>query len=376
MSRLSFSLQMLVATGLFLTGASVFDSPASAQQPAAPDPVRIVTVDGVRLTGHFYASSKRNAPAVIMLHPIGDGKSSKSQEWKALAEALQKANYSVITFDFRGHGESTSFDSTDAFWAQPANKSFVKLKVKEELDVKDYIKNNGYASALVNDIAAIKAYLDRKNDEGACNTANTIVIGADNGATLGALWINSEWNRYKYTPPMPPMSLKGMYEKRPEGSDVLAGIFLTAQSTLAGSKTVSVTGLLNNACKTHGMAALFFYGKEDAKAKTFNKTLEKNLKVKDSKKHEFIAAVELDTNLSGMKLLQKGLKIDKKSVNEAIVEYLDAVVAEKGREWGKRDFEGTYFMWRHPSTGFAWPAKQKKGEKNLNFDLYDKFIAN
>ena len=70
--------------------------------------VKIVTADGVKLNANFYPSEKKNAPTVLMLHPIGDGKSSKAPEWKSLADALQKGGYAVLTFDFRGHGDSTT----------------------------------------------------------------------------------------------------------------------------------------------------------------------------------------------------------------------------------------------------------------------------
>jgi hypothetical protein len=379
MPRLSFSMFVVVAAGGFLAAVSLSEAPVWAQGGASAEVVKIVTTDGVRLNGQFYAGAKGKGSTVIMLHPIGEGKSSKSPEWKALAERLQKGGYSVLMFDFRGHGESTTIEMPSEFKQHKANWPLLPKKGKdlEEIDVKDYIKNGAYLSVLVNDIAAAKAYLDRRNDDGACNTGNTIVIGADTGATLGALWINSEWYRYKFTPnPMfPQLIAKGQFAKASEGSDIIAGIFLTPQSNLNSTKTVSVTGLLTKPCKVEGMPALFFYGKDDAKAKTFNKNLEAKLKVKDSKKHELIGAFELDTNLRGMKLLGKGLKIDKKSVNDSIVDYLNSVVEEKGHEWGKREFENTFFMWR-TSPNDIWFAKTKKGEKNLNFDTYQRFIAN
>ena len=45
-------------------------------------------------------------------------------EWENLAETLQKEKYSVIMFDFRGHGESTTIDDPNpkgAFWSIPIN---------------------------------------------------------------------------------------------------------------------------------------------------------------------------------------------------------------------------------------------------------------
>ena len=193
MSRLSHVCYLLLTAGLFFAGVHLCENSLHAQEGQA---VNIVTIDGVKIKGYFYAG-KATAPTVIMLHPVGEGKSIKSQEWKALAKSLQEGGYAVMMFDFRGHGDSTTIDP-EVFWTVPMNKGTIKTKVKDEIDVKDYIKSNAYLPVLVNDIAAVKSYLDRLHDKGGCNTSNTIVIGADSGATLGAIWINSEWNRYRY----------------------------------------------------------------------------------------------------------------------------------------------------------------------------------
>ena len=126
----------------------------------------------------------------------------KVPEWKNLALSLQKAGYSVLMFDFRGHGDSTEIASPKDFWNAKANAANVRSKSKDEIDVKDYIKQgSAYLPVLVNDIAAARAYLDRRNDNSKdCNTSSIIVIGADTGATLGAIWMNAEGYRYKYTP--------------------------------------------------------------------------------------------------------------------------------------------------------------------------------
>jgi hypothetical protein len=170
----------------------------------------------------------------------------------------------------------------------------------------------------------------------------------------------------------------GQVERRAEGSDVIAGVFFTPQPKL-GNRVVSLSKVLRVPCRENGMAAVFFCGKEDADASKFAGTLQSNLKVEKSKKHAFIAAVKLETKLSGMKLLQKGLKVENSErklvpVAEGILEYLDAVVADRGNEGMKHD--DAQYIWRHPANPqLMFPAKQKKTEKNLNFDTYDKFIS-
>src|SRR5262245_47920614 len=137
MSRMSFPALVFLAASTMVGAASLCDNSAIAQEN-----VKIVTADGVKLHGVFYPSDKKNAPTVIMLHTIGDGKSSKGQDWKNLAEALNAAKYSVLMFDFRGHGESTTIDDSKLFWGKQVNANNVKVKNRkdETIDVKDYIK--------------------------------------------------------------------------------------------------------------------------------------------------------------------------------------------------------------------------------------------
>lgn len=370
MPRSSFALFLLFAVGAFFAWGGFRESSLAAQEPETP---RITTVDGVKLNAIYYPSPKKNSPVAIMLHPIGPDKSSKGADWKRLAQTLQKSGYAVMMFDFRGHGDSTEVDP-QLFWSYKPNKALVKTKEVDTIKVDDFLKtNNGaYLPVLINDIAAVKAYLDRRNDEGACNTANTIVIGADNGATLGAVWINSEWYRYKFTPhPMFPQLIpRGQFSDKPEGTNIIAGVFLTIQPKLGltGPANLSIPKILDFACKNQGMAASFVCGKEDAKAWQFAKTLQEKLKIENSKKHAYIGKAELDTALSGVKLLQPALKLDKN-----IVEYLEVVVENKGNEWTKRDARESTHLWRMGLNGPFFPS-HKKGELNLHYEMYDRFI--
>jgi hypothetical protein len=377
MSRLSHVCYLILTAGMFLAGVQLCENSLCAQG-ADSQAVNIVTVDGVKIKGYFYAG-KATAPTVIMLHPVGEGKSIKSQDWKRLATTLNQkgAGYSVMMFDFRGHGDSTSVDP-DLFWTEPFNKKLVKSKVKDEIDVKEYIKSPMYLPVLVNDIAAVKAYLDRLHDKGTCNTSNTIVIGADNGATLGAIWINSEWNRYRYK--VTPSAVVGgkpkvTVDKNAEGMDIIAAVFLTISPDLSATRKVNVPNILANACKVRGMGATFFYGENDAKAKDFANMLESKLKPKDkegktAKKYDFIGTVKMPkTNLSGMKLLQESLETDK-----TILEYLDGVVADRSNEYIERDSQNATYIWQLSPKTPPISAKKNKGDKNLNFNDYNQFI--
>lgn len=83
---------------------------------AADKPTKVTfdTVDGVTLQGTFWPSPKgKDEPTVLLLHKIGSD--SHKDGWDDLAAKLQDKGYSVLSFDFRGHGNSTSIDPMK-FW--------------------------------------------------------------------------------------------------------------------------------------------------------------------------------------------------------------------------------------------------------------------
>ncbi len=354
-----------VCRHLFLTGfvacvALTFASAARAQGKG--DSAKVTTVDGVELHASFYQSPKKAAPIVICLHPVGAGENSGSKNWKFLAESLQP-NYSVLLFDFRGHGKSTTVQP-ELFWSNSHNLQHVKggREKRDTIDYKDFSKS--YYLTLANDLAAIKSFLDRRNDQQACNTSNTILIGAENAATIGAVWLNSEWNRFKlivnpmtpFLPPQPALT--------PEGRDVVACIWLSPDPKI-GSQNVTLTATLEVAAKGNATPMVFMYGDADTRGQTIAKTMEAKLK---TAKHKFTAAVPVkgNTKLTGEKLLQAPLGTDK-----AIKDYLDAVIEAKGQEWGERDFRKTNYAWRLGTQ--LVQAKSPNDDTNLMFFHYEKF---
>jgi hypothetical protein len=348
-----------------VAGLGILLAPAGrAQNNSKGESVKIPTVDGVELHGVFYPSPKKNAPTVICLHNIGTGENSSKKGWTFLAEALQP-KYSVMLFDFRGHGKSTTIQP-ETFWITPQNRQMIKGSVKKEtLDYKEMPRS--YYPFLANDLAAVKAFLDRKNNQGACNTSNTILIGAESGATLGAIWLNSEWNRFKLIPPPTGIGF-ATPSNTPEGRDVIACVWLSLSSQL-GSYEIPLTKTLETAGRSGGTGMVFMYGDQDTRAKNVARALEKNLKSRDNK-GKFTAAVPVkgNTKLAGEKLLQKALGTD-----TAIGDYLGAVVDAKGQEWSEREFRKTNYIWR--VGGAAVQAKAPTDTSNLSFFDYRQFIG-
>jgi len=338
---------------------------AASSHAQEPERVKIDTVDGVSLRGQFYAG-KRNAPVVILLHSL-DG-DSRSKDWTNLALALQKCkgNFAVLSFDFRGHGSSTEVDPA-IFWKYPPNQSGIKnyRPNRDSIEAKDFKPE--YRSMLINDIAAVKAYLDRKNDTGACNTGSTILIGAQEGATLGSIWLNSEWHRYRMVVNM----FMGVMQlnAQPEGRDVCAGIWLTPSPKL-GNSLVSLHRTGFKAAKAEETPMLFMYGALDPDGKKMANSLEKYLK--DTKalkeKLKFTGPYEIPgTKLTGAGLLKSP------DTTKNITKWLEEVVVYKGQEWVERDFRKTQYFWKNG--GRLMPAKvNNPSEMNMSFDTYMSYI--
>lgn len=352
----------IYAAGLFVL-CSLVVLPAAAQERS--EKVRVTTVDSVELIGNFYPCTDpkiKNPATVLMLHPVG---SPPKKNWTNLAETLQK-KFAVMTFDFRGHGNSTEI-LPETFFNYPFNKQYVKTSPgKSTIDYKDFDK--AYYPALVNDIAAVKAFLDRKNDSGACNTSSFILVGADTGATLGALWLASEWHRFRLV--QNPVTLLQVPDTRAEANDVIGCVWLSISPTL-GNRTVSLGTLLGPSLRLKATPMVFLHSNEDSKSKALALAMVQTLKTSREKaKYALTDRIELKGGkLSGMELIQDSLKTD-----VAISEYLQQVVDAKGREWTERDFRKTSYVWRYPLNSPNLIPANRLNDNNLVYDTYLKFM--
>ncbi len=364
---------MSVYRGVFLAGAvlalgiAIPPSQVPAQDGKGGEAVKITTIDGVELHGTFYPGEKPKSPTIIMLHAIGDSAVNK-KDYISLAQALQP-NYAVMLFDFRGHGKSK--DVTPEFWKYKLNFAGIKGANPKKMTIEFNELDKSYYPVLINDIAAVKGFLDRRNDDKECNTSSTILIGAETGATLGAIWLNSQWHLTRMIPNPNGPFLPPQASPNPEGKDVIACIWLSPTSKLGGSNTVSLTRTLDVPVKMNGCSTVFMYGDKDDAGKTVCEALFSKLTVKDNPKFKFVVTYPVkNTKLTGIALTRKTLGTD-----TAISDYLDSVVEKKANEWTKRDFKTSQYSWRMGPGGLI-PAKNPQfNMDNLSFDDYNKFIG-
>jgi dienelactone hydrolase len=81
--------------------ASAGAAAQQAQQPPAPKIVNLTASDGTVLKATYFATPKPG-PGVLLLHQCNQ----QRKLWDSLGESLAASGISVLTFDYRGYGES------------------------------------------------------------------------------------------------------------------------------------------------------------------------------------------------------------------------------------------------------------------------------
>ncbi len=362
--------RLALAVGLALV---VLSGVRGADDPPQKEAVKVTksnvtfrTVDYVDLKGTLYTpdTGKKNA-CVLLLHNMTrkGGGSRNDDGWDALADDLGKEGYTVLSFDFRGHGDSTTVGKE--FWDKvkfPHNQPLLRgkpiIKLDDyptKIDYKDFPPTGSYYPHLVDDIAAAKAFLDTKAGGAA---GNTVLIGAGEGATLGALWLTAEYRRYRERTENAVMRQPYNPEPEPEGKDMACAIWLTINGSIgdkAQGTTTLNTGLQEVGGKqnTMSMPMLFLYGKDDpGKGKSTAsyaltkmipgyRMMEDKEGLNPDKNHKFTRDFSVNTKLEGSQLLQKTLP-----TNKIIIAYLKDVMEDRGsRETKRHEPEKFRFFW-------------------------------
>ncbi len=290
------------------------------------------TIDKVTIQCDWYPSTKKEgtkAPTVMLLHKIGGNR----KQMTPIAEKLQEAGFAVLSFDFRGHGDSTRVDDK-VFWNTRANMNGVRRGTRRDvIDVKSF--SAAYLPMLLQDIAAAKFYLEQKNNARECNVNDLVLVGAEDGATLGAVWIYTEWERRKTTvDPMTGVQKTG----DPEGKDIAAAVWLSIRSGLGKSSLNVDSWFSRNPIIREKVGFCFMFGADDSTASKLSLHLYNSvLRAEDPKaKLKLTYKVPLQgTKLAGHELLKQ----DELKTEEKIVKYLKDIVFEsrKTTVWDTRD---------------------------------------
>jgi dipeptidyl aminopeptidase/acylaminoacyl peptidase len=90
----------------------------------------IVASDGAKLRATYYSPGKPG-PGILLLHQCNMNRKS----WSALAEALAQRGVHVLTFDYRGYGE-TPGGGPEGYLASDIDLAFETLKSKSGVNGK------------------------------------------------------------------------------------------------------------------------------------------------------------------------------------------------------------------------------------------------
>jgi pimeloyl-ACP methyl ester carboxylesterase len=311
------------------------------------------TFDGVRLEGDFYPAPEgrgKKTPVLVLLHSVGKNALNASRaDFGKLPEKLQKLGYAVATFDFRGYGKSKTIAST--FWSyhQARSKTIDRLEARDFTTPRDLLD-------LVNDCVTIKAWLNKKNNMGDCNSNLLGIIGVDQGAMVGLAWVVNDltdFNRSKErrtsggfggglgvgggfgggaaggVPPGLPGGQPGQPGMpRLEGEDIACLVAVSMSNRLGDLLPMNLVERWLSLAREKQIAMYSVYGGNDREAVAFWNKATNWVKPPQDKtrfKNSKVQAVK-GTNLSGAKLLMN----DTLDLNKSLQDYLEEAVKKAG----------------------------------------------
>lgn len=285
-------------------------NPAPAKKgPKLPEPedVALETKDGVALKATYYpGTNKKETVPLIMLHGLG----GQRGEYHRLALFLQSRGHASIVPDLRGHGQS-KLQKLDT--------------VTKTLEADNLTRRDLEAMQL--DVEACKKFLLDKNNDGELNIELLCVIGAEFGSIIAARWAAYDW------------SVRNLPTLK-QGQDVKALVFL---SPVQAMKAVTMREALAHPAIQKLLSILVIVGAEDTKgvaeARKIHGMLhghrpklpadrEEALKVQD-----LFLVDNVPTNLSGTRLLGRGLRVE-----EHIAQFLNLRLVDRKADfpWQER----------------------------------------
>jgi pimeloyl-ACP methyl ester carboxylesterase len=293
---------------------------------------------------------------VILLHAFDE--TSQAPGWVGLAGELQRAGYAVLGFDFRGHGQSTAVNA--AFWKQALNRVGIRGGTAKRPGQTIFFNafQRNYYTALANDIAAAKAFLDQKAQTGECNSANLVLIGAKEGAALGALWMNAEYHRFQ-------VNRVGVLDTTPQGKYISAAVWLSIHQT-QGTVKMSVPGMLEVPVRQYGVQVAFVYGGQDG----YGEQVAQQCKAFLGNKKKALTGAKA---VPGSAARGSALLADSPEMARWVIDYLAQAGVPNASARPRPREEGLNYVWRTPRTASTSWVARAPSDRLVRYDNYANF---
>jgi pimeloyl-ACP methyl ester carboxylesterase len=200
---------------------------------------QLQTRDGVMLSATFYPGTKeKESVPVLLLHNL---KSSR-KEFALLAPELQKKGCAVLVPDLRGHGASTT--------QYVAGRGGPR---EEKLDAAKF-RTNDYTNIAVHDMAALRAFLVKKNNDGQLNMNKLVIVGSEMGAAIAMVWAAYDWAVPNYE-----------HAGIKQGQDVKALVLISPRWSYTGIDTMSILNARGISPVRDRLSIMLLVGGEDSR---------------------------------------------------------------------------------------------------------------
>ena len=251
---------------------------------------------------------------------------------------LAANGFNVVQFDFRFHGQRTDVQPA-IFWNDQFNKMHVtganRRPQPSELTFKDIKNPNTYYPMLVNDVMAVRTYLDLQNDSGKVNTSSVYLIGTGDAVSVGFLYMTAEWFREREVPnvAVPPLFVSSKRQiflgSQPCGRDLTGAIWIspTRHPSMSQSTIENFTTKYPSAAPMRETPMLFIHGEKDTKSKEGSKFFFEKVLVAQPKPNSRLAKLPqtFQREIKGTQLAEAELLGKNLGTEEMIIKYLEDV---------------------------------------------------
>lgn len=312
-----------MCVGALLLTIGIAPVPAWAQakaektEIAAPEPMTLLTKDGVNIHITYYKSNAgAETPVIVLLH-MNEGNRFVWQN--GFAERLQAEGYAVITADLRGHGESKP--DAGALPAGNANQGTDKKKKGEKKTAPaNSLKARDYEAMVTSDMEAIKKFIYDENQEKHLNMGKIGIVGPELGAAIAVNFAMLDWAKEPHPDGVGPARTR-------RGQDVQA-LVLISPDDFPG------VGLLKTVDKLRDPALnIAFFIAVGSKMSSDKQTASKLYKQLTSfkKNEERMFLEEFNAKLRGTDMLDKKLKLEEK-----MLAFFDVQLKARAIPWSDR----------------------------------------